>query len=176
MTGSDLYKRALAAAIAVLGLAASAAVGPGSRGALQAAWPQSVKEVVVPAEAGWVDTGVEVAPGDEVLISAYGEISLQRGNPAASCGPEGLDVVTVDQPVPDVNLGALIGKVAQLVSVRQDQDTGAEIRDEIFVVFFVGPERALSAPTKGRLYLGVNENVLKDNGGAFTVRVFRRPA
>ena len=166
----------LVLAAAVLGLAASAAAGLGFRGAPQAAGAQLVREVVVPAEAGWVDTGVDVAAGEEIVISASGEISLQRGNPAAACGPEGLDMVTVDQPVPDVNLGALIGKVAQFVSARLDEDTGAEIRDEIFVIFFVGPERALSAPVKGRLYLGVNENVVKDNGGVFTVRVFRRPA
>ncbi|NTV81309.1 MAG: hypothetical protein HGA24_07800 [Candidatus Aminicenantes bacterium] len=104
-----------------------------------------------------------------------GEISLQKGNPEAVCGPGGLDLVTVEQPVPQANLGALIGRVAQLVASRIDEDSGLEIRDEVFVLFLVGPESAASAPFKGRLYLGVNENVVKDNGGEFSVLVTRRP-
>ncbi|MCJ7487380.1 MAG: hypothetical protein MUQ25_14625, partial [Candidatus Aminicenantes bacterium] len=97
------------------------------------------------------------------------------GNPDAGCGPGGLDVITVEQPVPNENLGALIGRVAQLVSIRMDEDSGMEIRDEIFVLFFIGPERAVSVPVKGRLFLGLNENVLNDNAGEFTVFVSRRP-
>jgi hypothetical protein len=133
------------------------------------------KPVAVAADAGWVDTGIDVAPGEVILFRASGEVSLQRGNPEAVCGPEGLDLVTVDQPIPEANLGALIGKVAQLVASRPDEDSGQEIRDEVFVLFLVGSERAVAAPLKGRLYLGVNENVQKDNGGAFSVVVSRRP-
>ena len=84
--------------------------------------------------------------------------------------------MTVDQPVPNVNLGALIGKVVQPVARRVDEDSGIEIRDEIFVLFPVGPETTVTAPFKGRLYLGINENVLKDNGGMYSVVVVRRPA
>jgi hypothetical protein len=51
-----------------------------------------------------------------------------------------------------------------------------EIRDEIFVLFFIGPERTVTVPMKGRLYLGLNENALKDNAGEFTVLVSRSPA
>lgn len=133
-----------------------------------------VKKVVVPANAGWVDTGLDLLPGEEYLFKASGEISLQRGNPSASCGPAGLDLVTVQQPVPSQNLGALIGKVAQLIGVRRDEDTGEEVRDEIAAYFFIGAENGLSVPVKGRLYLGVNEDVIRDNSGEFTVEVFRR--
>lgn len=133
-----------------------------------------VKKVVVPANAGWVDTGLDVLPGEEYFFKAEGEISLQRNNPSANCGPAGLDLVTVQQPVPNQNLGALIGKVAQLIGVRRDEDTGDEVRDEIATYFFIGVENSLSAPLKGRLYLGVNEDVVKDNSGEFAVEVFRR--
>ncbi len=108
--------------------------------------------VVVPAAGGWLDTGIDVAPGEELLFSATGEINLQKGNPEAVCGPEGLDLVTVEQPVPDANLGALIGRIAQLVASRVDEDSGLEVRDEVFVLFLVGPESAVSVPFKGRLY------------------------
>ncbi len=133
-----------------------------------------VKKVVVPADAGWVDTGLDVLPGEEYFFKAAGEISLQRNNPSATCGPAGLDLVTVQQPVPNQNLGALIGKVAQLIGVRTDEDTGAEVRDEIAAYFFIGTENGLGMPAKGRLYLGVNEDVIKDNSGEFTVQIFRR--
>ncbi|HYA49032.1 MAG TPA: hypothetical protein VEG35_04965, partial [Burkholderiales bacterium] len=66
--------------------------------------------------------------------------------------------------------------IAQLVSIRTDEDTGQEVRDEIAEYFFIGAENDLVAPLKGRLYLGVNEDLYKDNGGEFTVLVFRRPS
>ncbi len=166
----------LASGIVALGFAALAPGGLVPQVQTPATDPQAVKKIIVPADAGWVDTGIDVGPGEEFVFSATGEVSLQRGNPDAGCGPGGLDVFTVDQPVPDENLGALIGRVAQLVSTRTDEDSGMEIRDEIFVLFFIGPERTVTVPVKGRLYLGLNENVLKDNAGEFTVLVSRRPA
>jgi hypothetical protein len=166
----------LASGIAALGLAAIAPGGPAPQVQAPSAAGTAVTKITVPADAGWVDTGIDVGPGEELVFNASGEVSLQRGNPEAGCGPGGLDVFTVDQPVPNENLGALIGRVAQLVSTRMDEDSGMEIRDEIFVLFFIGPERTVTVPVKGRLYLGLNENVLKDNAGEFTVLVSRRPA
>lgn len=166
----------VAAGAAVLGLAALALAQtpPQITGQILPA-PPTEKTVVVPAAGGWLDTGLDVAPGEELLFSATGEINLQKGNPEAVCGPGGLDLVTVEQPVPNANLGALIGRIVQLVASRTDEDSGMEIRDEIFVLFLVGPEGAVSVPFKGRLYLGVNENVLKDNAGEFSVLITRRP-
>ena len=120
-------------------------------------------------------TSIDVGPGEELLFSASGEIDLQRGNPEAWCGPGGLDLITVDQPVPNANIGALIGKVAQTVARRVDERSGTDIRDEVFVLFLIGAERTVTVPIKGRLYLGVNENVIKDNGGSYTVDIVRRP-
>jgi len=134
------------------------------------------KTIAVPADAGWVDTAIDVLPGEELRFTAAGEIDLQRGNPGAVCGPAGIGLITVDQPVPSANLGALIGKVVQLVAVRVDEDSGIEVRDEIFVLFLIGQEGTVTVPFKGRLYLGINENVLRDNGGAYSVVITRRPA
>ncbi|HVP90703.1 MAG TPA: hypothetical protein VMS75_05735 [Terriglobales bacterium] len=150
---------------AVLCGAAGAQVPPGF---------ELVKKMAVPAAAGWVDTGLDVLPGQELYFKASGEISLQKGNPSANCGPAGLDLVTVQQPVPNQNLGALIGKIAQLIAVRRDEDTGDEVRDEVAEYVFIGAESGLAAPAKGRLYLGVNEDVVRDNGGEFTVLIYRR--
>ena len=166
----------LVLAAAAFGTAALAPARPA--GSVRPAQDQAAaaKKVVVPADAAWVDTGLDVQAGDTLVFLAAGEINLQRGNPQAVCGPGGLDLVIGGQPVPDANVGALIGKVSQPVARRVDEDSGAEVLDEIFVLFLVGPENYLTVPVKGRLFLGVNENVVKDNEGAFTVVVDRRPA
>lgn len=169
-------KLVLAAAAAALVLAAvlPAQAPPQSAGQAVPAPPLEMK-VVVPAAGGWQDTGIDVGPGEELLFAASGEINLQKGNPEAVCGPAGLDLITVEQPVPNANLGALIGRIAQLVASRIDEDSGLEVRDEVFVLFPIGAEGRAAVPFKGRLYLGVNENVLKDNAGEFAVLVTRRP-
>jgi hypothetical protein len=172
MTGPRIF---LAAGAAALGLAALASGDLTPQVPTQAADAQPAKRIAVRADSGWVDTGIDVGPGEEILFRASGEINLQRGNPDAVCGPAGLDLITVEQPVPNENIGALIGKVARTVADRVDEDSGMVVRDEIFVLFFIGPEKAVTVPVKGRLYLGVNENVLKDNAGEFAVLVFRRP-
>jgi hypothetical protein len=164
------------AAAWICGLALSAPLSPLPRPQDQAAVLPLEKTVAVAADAGWVDTAIDVGPGEELRISASGEINLQKGNPDAVCGPEGLDLVTGDQPIPNANIGALIGKLVQPVANRVDEDSGIEVRDEIFVLFPVGLETTVTAPFKGRLYLGINENVLKDNGGTYSVVVIRRPA
>ncbi|MGD1009160.1 MAG: hypothetical protein ABR951_03310 [Candidatus Aminicenantales bacterium] len=167
----DKRAKALTCGCAFLGamaLALWAAPGPRQAGL------ELIKKVTVAGNAGWVDTGLDAAQGDEFFFKASGEISLQRGNPSANCGPAGLDLMTAQQPILNQNLGALIGKVAQLVSVRTDEDTGEEIRDEIVEYFFVGAEGSVTVPIRGRLYLGVNEDVIKDNGGEFTVLISQR--
>ena len=107
----------LAAGASLCGLALTAPSRPSPRPQDQVPALPLEKTVAVAGDAGWVDTAIDVGPGDELHISASGEINLQRGNPEAVCGPEGLDLVTGDQPIPNVNLGSLIGKVAQPVRV-----------------------------------------------------------
>lgn len=176
MTAKSVLRVCLAAGAGIWGLAVVAPGTPSPRPQDQAAALPLEKTITVAADAGWTDTAIDVGPGEELRFFASGEIDLQRGNPQAVCGPGGLDLVTVDQPVPSENIGALIGKIVQPVAQRVDKDSGIEIRDEIFVLFLIGQEATVTVPFKGRLYLGINENVLKDNGGAYSVVVARRPA
>ncbi len=134
-------------------------------------FPGETVTVVVPGNVPWTDTGLEVTAGQEVIFRASGKISLQKGNPQADCGPDGYDLKTVQQPLPDRNLGALIGKVVIAVTVTVDEKTGEEKREEAAQVFYIGLDNRVPMPAKGRLFLGINENVSGDNAGAFIVTV-----
>jgi hypothetical protein len=141
---------------------------------LLAACPAAADEtrtVVVPGNAAWTDTGIEVLQGQVIEFSAEGMISLQRGNPQADCGPDGYDLRTVQQPLADCNLGALIGKVVIAVTVIVDKKTGQEKNEEAAEFFPVGARNRVEMPVKGRLFLGVNELVIGDNAGQFIVTV-----
>jgi len=137
------------------------------------AGPENEKTIiiVVPGHIPWTDTGIDVSSGEEVLFSARGQISLQKGNPESECGPDGYDIETVQQPLPGKNLGALIGKVVIAVIETVDEKTKLERRDEIVEVFFLGSGGRVEMPARGRLFLGINESVIGDNSGEFTVTI-----
>jgi len=121
-----------------------------------------------------MDTGLDVLTGQEFWFEASGSISLQKGNPEADCGPDGLKIQTMQQPLPEHNLGCLAGKVRQKVDVLEDKETGEKTTKESGVAFFIGKIGPATIPADGRLLLGPNENVTGDNEGAFIVRIFRK--
>ena len=132
-----------------------------------------VKQMIVPGVSTWTDTGLDVVEGQEYVVRAAGGISLQRGNPTAFCGPDGYDLKTAQQPLPDRNIGALVGRVVLLISVEKDPETKKEFRNERVEVFYIGSESRVMMPLKGRLFLGINENVAGDNSGEFNASIFR---
>ena len=119
----------------------------------------------------WTDTGYDVEGEKTLSFSASGGISLQVGNPMAYCGPDGYDMKTIQQPIKDKNIGALIGKVVLLISIEVDEETGEETRNEMVEIFYIGSNRIVSMPISGRLFLGINEDVAGDNSGRFTVDI-----
>jgi hypothetical protein len=106
----------------------------------------------------WTDTGIDVTSGDVVSFSIAGTVSLGDDR---SLGAEGdLDGVAraPRRPMPDRPAGALIGRIG-----TSPDDT-----------FFIGAERLpFRVRTSGRLYLGVNDDTLDDDDGAFQVAVTR---
>jgi len=132
---------------------------------------EETRTVVVPGNAAWTDTGIEVIQGQGIEFSAEGKISLQKGNPQADCGPDGYDLRTMQQPLTEHNLGALIGKVVIAVTVTIDNKTGKERTEEAAEFFYIGAAGRVEMPAKGRLFLGINELVIGDNAGEFTVTV-----
>ncbi|MBN1223435.1 MAG: hypothetical protein JXB23_09315 [Candidatus Aminicenantes bacterium] len=140
--------------------------------------PGRMYRLTVAANEAWTDTGYDVRRGQEVQFRTTGGVSLQMGNPMAYCGPDGYDLRTLQQPLPDNNIGALIGKVVLLISIEIDEETGEETRNEIVRFFYIGSNQRISVPLDGRLFLGPNENVVEDNSGQYTVefRLTQTPA
>ena len=133
---------------------------------------QARLEIPVMGDVGWTDTGLDVFQGQEVYFRARGQISLQKGNPVTYCGPDGYSYQSTQQPLRDKNIGALIGKVYLLVSVEVDEETGEEVRNELEELFYIGSANRIVMPMTGRLFLGLNENLVIDNEGSFTVIIF----
>jgi len=144
----------------------SSVAGPGQAGAVV---------IVVAGDAAWTDTGLDVASGDMIMFEAEGKITLQKGNPEAECGPDGYDLQTLQQPLTGRNMGALIGKVVIGVTVLVNEKTKEERRQEAAQFFYVGSKNRIEMPADGRLFLGINENVIGDNAGEFRVTVTAPP-
>ena len=133
---------------------------------------ETVYRVTVLGNVDWTDTGIEVEEDQEIYFTASKQISLQKGNPMAWCGPDGMDLKTMQQPLSDKNIGALIGKVVWLISIEIDEETDEEIRHEITEMFYIGSVNKARMPISGRLFLGVNENVVGDNSGEYEVVIY----
>ena len=109
-------------------------------------------EVVVDGTAPWTDTGIDVATGDAVQITAWGEVFHNEGS---SIGPEGFpnrpDLLT---PLDRANHAGLLGRVGA---------TGPP--------FYVGAGTTFTVGQEGRLFLGINDGGLENNRGSFTAKV-----
>jgi len=135
-----------------------------------------VKTVEVAGNVAWTDSGLDVKAGEEFYFEASGTVILQKDNPVAECGPDGLRLRTMQQPVPERNLGGLVGRVVVKVEVVEDKETKEKSSRDYGEVFFIGSAALAAMPADGRLTFGANENVVGDNDGVFTVVVFRRKA
>lgn len=109
----------------------------------------------VPANAGWVSTGMRVRQGEVITFNTTGEIQLST-NSADRARSAGTPRTAAGAPVPNVNAGGLIGRIGN----------GAP--------FAIGDQASVPMPNAGLLYLAVNDDELSDNTGAFVVQLGRR--
>jgi len=116
------------------------------------------QEVQITGDQAWVDTGVDVQPGDHVVITATGK--LRYSDAKEDNGPDGLargfrDLLRV-LPFNEAGRGALIGRIGDKDAVQP---------------FLVGARSDVVAPIGGRLALGVNQANDDTGTGTYIVRV-----
>lgn len=100
----------------------------------------------------WTDTGITVRQGDIIRFQSSGQIQLSD-NSSDMAGTAGAlsRRMAPDAPITGVFAGALIG-------VIQGQPA-----------FAIGDQSQITAPSSGKLFLGVNDDYLQDNRGEFVV-------
>ncbi|MBP6704721.1 MAG: hypothetical protein KA385_14505 [Vicinamibacteria bacterium] len=113
------------------------------------------REVDVQAADGWVRTAIEVRDGQDLWFESRGEV---RWGPGRKDGPggEGGSPRNPGRPMPSRAAAALIGKIGE---------NGGP--------FFIGGEKGpIRVRGRGTLFLGINDDYLQDNSGAFRVIVY----
>jgi hypothetical protein len=112
--------------------------------------------VTVPANQQWTPTNFTVRRNEMINIDASGEVmwspeAADRATPAGALNGRKAGA----PPVGEVPGGALIGRVGN---------------SEPFVI---GNRRTVRMPAAGMLFLGINDDVVTDNTGNFTVTLSR---
>jgi hypothetical protein len=116
--------------------------------------PTRTETVTVDARRTFTDTGVDVAVGDRVAVTASGSIFHDA---SGSTGPNGVAErrdLRQFNVLDSENHGALIGRIGE---------TGAP--------FSVGSDFSSASLAPGRLFLGVNDAGVENNSGAFTATI-----
>jgi len=114
------------------------------------------RQVIVSADVAWNDTGIDVRAGQSVYFEAQGRVRWGRDRQDGPAG-ERNSPPNPGRPMGNRNAAALIGKIGN--------DSG----DLFFIGDDSGPVRLRGS---GRLYLGINDDVLTDNSGNFRVVVY----
>jgi hypothetical protein len=110
--------------------------------------------VIVDSRVRWTDTGITVRAGQTLTFDADGQVRLSNGrNDLATAGGTATGRRAANSPVPSAPAGGLIARIGNRAAV------------------YVGDRRDVRAPVAGRLYLGVNDDYLDDNGGEYRVTV-----
>ena len=111
------------------------------------------RQVIVSADVPWNDSGVDVRAGQTIYFEAQGRVRWGRDRQDGPAG-ERNSPANPNRPMGNRNAAALIGRIGN---------------DMFFIGDETGPVRMRSG---GRLFLGVNDDVLTDNTGNFRVVVY----
>jgi hypothetical protein len=116
------------------------------------------QEIQLTGDASSMDTGIEVRPGEHVVITATGQ--LRYSDATEDNGPDGLargfrDLLRI-LPFNEAGRGALIGRIG-------DKDVAQP--------FLVGSHRDVVAPMAGHLALGINQTSDDNGSGTYVVQI-----
>jgi len=132
-------------AIAVMALGAGAGDSAGRiSSSKQASFANKTYQIEVDASKQWVDTNIDLRPGEKLHITATGTITYEKGG---SFGPDGLarnfkDLIH-QYAVTDAGHGALIGRLGS---------------EDVAEPFLIGASKDYVAPIANRLLLGLNQS------------------
>ena len=116
-------------------------------------------QLEVPGDQHWLDSGVDIQPGDRIAFSAAGSVTCPAADPT---GPDGLNRGWADLlrviPLNSAGRGALIARIG-------DGNP-----------FVVGTKRDLQIKQGGRLFFGINQGASETSTGSFKVNVDVTPS
>jgi len=117
----------------------------------------TARTATVPANQTWSNSGIDVRRGDVIHFRASGNVTLSQ-NPGDYGTPAGANDgrMAGNSPLRGVTGGMLIGRVGNSMP------------------FVIGAESDVTMPANGRLFLGVNDDDVRDNTGSFVVEMFPR--
>lgn len=114
------------------------------------------RDVWTDARKEWTDSGLDVRDGQVLYFDTHGgDIQWRRGSHTTAAGDPS-STPNSRRPMPNRAIGALIGRVGNS-------------SDYFFIGDDDGPVRVRG---NGRLFLGINDDNVTDNSGAFRVTVF----
>lgn len=116
------------------------------------------QEVQITGQQSWSDTGIDVQPGEHIVVTATGK--LRYADAKEDNGPDGItrgfkDLLRI-LPFNGAGRGALIGRIGDA---------------EIAQPFLVGAHRDIVAPVAGRLTIGINQADDDTGEGTYTVHI-----
>jgi hypothetical protein len=111
----------------------------------------------------WVDTGIDLKPGDTIQVTASGE--LQYVNAKQANGPEGLprafmDLIRIMQ-LNEAGRGALIGRIGDNAAARP---------------FLLGANGSKEAPVAGHLFITINQATSDQATGSYHLSITKTEA
>ena len=118
--------------------------------------PPNAREVVVPANVQWTNTGVSVSAGQRLRFQTTGEVRMSvTPEDVGGAGGGSTPRHTDKAPIPSAPVGSLMGRIGNGQPFAIGNTT-----------------LALDMPASGRLFLGVNDDHVGDNSGNLVVRIW----
>jgi hypothetical protein len=131
---------------------------PSAAPAPSAGAPRVSQEIQLTGDQIWVDTNIDIAPGEDLRFAASG--TLRYADAKSDNTPDGLargfkDLIRI-LPFNDAGRGALIGRIG-----------GKDVAQP----FLIGAKRNVVAPSGGRLSIAINQTNSDPGDGTYKVRI-----
>ncbi len=114
-------------------------------------------EIDVPGSQHWVDSGIDLRPGDRARITVTGKLQYSGANENGPEGfPRGFRDLIRNMPVNEAGRGAAVARIGDA---------------ESSLAFLVGASKEIRASVAGRLFVGINQGSNDQAEGGFHVKV-----